>query len=439
MTKAIRDAATDREEDNRTLREEFLEAIRTLSHNAADNGEQTPPHDSAVPNAEEAASTPAGPTSMATEFPSRANNSIKEFTRGNALSKFSGTNAKSDAANWIELFEFMSQGLTAGNRVRSLVPYLTEDAVEWFVSEIARPDINDWDEVKRKFLARYGSVTVPYAVAAEQRRMNRKDTVSEYAKDKMRLLKLAGINESSALALLTNGTPPNYQTALFAQNPKTFDDWLRIAVSLENSLNRYRNTYKTKDEVNATEPKKNFSPNSKAPKCRICARKGLTKFHWHRECPEKRSSPPNTDARPAESNPIDGVDVPETVNYIQPSFVYLDIRINGSKTRAFLDTGSSISIIPRKTAHRLGLKIDFSRTILVTHVSGNTRSYGTINAELEIGLRTHLVEFHVFERSDTHALIGAKEAKLFGLTANLANGKLTQKLDGFRVRCERDQ
>ena len=99
--------------------------------------------------------------------------------------------------------------------------YLTNDALHWYGQEVSAFCINDWNEVKAKFLARFATAIVPPALAAEQRRMTKHDSVNSYAEDKMRLLRLSESTLNSSLALLTAGTFPSYRQTLYSANPQS--------------------------------------------------------------------------------------------------------------------------------------------------------------------------------------------------------------------------
>ena len=187
------------------------------------------------PNVEVNESTSSRSTSeQETNAILRAYQPLLNFRRGNVIARFTGSSSKIEAQAWISLYERVSIGMSGEHRIQALTTYLTDDALTWCAQEIAVDLTLTWDDVKKKFLARYRTAIIPPSVAAEQCRLTRKDTVQSYAQEKMRLLRLANTTLESAIPLLTAGTP-SYRPALYAANPDTFDGWLRLALTIENS------------------------------------------------------------------------------------------------------------------------------------------------------------------------------------------------------------
>jgi len=214
------------------------------------------------------------------------------------------------------MYEMSTKGVSDDDRIKGLVTHLENDALEWLADEIAPNELN-WAEVKAKFLARYGTAIANPAVAAQYRTMNRKDTVKTYGQEKMRLCRLAGYPLESSLHLLTIGAPVDYQTTLFAREPKSFDDWLRTAMLIENSQqirNRSRFMNKPMATVNAIDEKKpkkrydNKADRSDKPKkskypCRICQEKGIAAYHYYYDCASYKKNSGYT--KPVESYNIE--------------------------------------------------------------------------------------------------------------------------------------
>ena len=101
----------------------------------------------------------------------RSHQPTANFTRENAIARFTGTPSKIDAQSWIVMYERVSNGITDNYRIESLGSYLTDDSLSWYAQEIAVDLTLSWNDVRYKFLARYGTAIVPPGVAAEQCRM----------------------------------------------------------------------------------------------------------------------------------------------------------------------------------------------------------------------------------------------------------------------------
>ena len=355
------------------------------------------------------------------------------FIRGHAMKQgFEGSNSKVDPMSWITIYEHISSSIRPEVRVTSMPMYLTNEALHWYANEVARPGINSWSEVKAKFLARFGTAVVPPAVAAEQRIMSKQDTVQSYAQDKMRLLRLAETSNQSSLALLTAGSAPPFRSTLFSLNPQTFDEWLRVALTIENSLG-YHNRFRSSNDVQVVETRnwnkakfKNKRNRSPPPPyaCKRCKEKGIEVFHWHNQCPNRShyESAKTEDSTKAISNSNEKIQL-----VTQPSFVYLNVLLNGSKVRAFIDTGSTLTVASRSLANSMDFKLTGPR-ITVSQVTGPGFSLGSSDVILKIGHLSHKVTIHVFDRDGNDLLLGSRETSNFNLIIDCKSLEVVQKI-----------
>jgi len=103
--------------------------------------------------------------------------------------------------------------------------------------------------------------------------------------------------------------------------------------------------------------------------------------------------------------------------------------VNKTRTRAFLDSGSTITLASRSLAETLQLSPNPSRAIRVDFVGANGSSLGSAFAEVKIGKIIRRIEIHVFEYSTDDLLFGARDAAKFNLKVDFKNRKLTQDLD----------
>ena len=224
---------------------------------------------------------------------------IFRFARGALIERFVGSKSTIDANSWIKLYEHIAKNLNDELKIQALTSYLSEDALMWFSDDIAGKEMT-WSGVRAEFLSRYGTATVSPAVAGEQRRMLPNESVQTYAQDKMRLLKACCMPIGFALDLLTAGAPQSYHLTLFAAQPKNFNEWLSIALKIENSKRETR--IRNQDSVVVVKDRQTYAnavrngnrrPTSRndAPPpyaCRHCQRNGVTgeaAMHWERQCP----------------------------------------------------------------------------------------------------------------------------------------------------------
>ena len=386
--------------------------------------------------------------SVAKETPQPLANNENEpifssLIRGAKLERFIGSESKVDAKTWIQIFEHLAHDLNDKQRIVTLVGYLTNDSLVWFSDEIANKPY-DWDEVRNRFLARYGTATVPPIIAAEQRRMTYNESVRTYAQEKMRLLRMY-LNDSqieSALYALTSGTLPAYRTTLMAMKPKTFDDWLHIALSLENSQqevrNRARTTTQTVNVANnptntRTSRRRDESPPPPGP-CQICQQRGVEAFHWHSKCPNRSQRYANNaitvEDNANEDSQQSRIESSNIAGDMPSLFIPFDAIIGEHKIKAFLDTGSTLNIISAEGAKRLNLWPDIRAAINVAHVGGSVKSVGCVDTDVTIGRITKPLKIHVMDRFAHDLLIGQTDAGLFFATCDFSTNSLTQRVDG---------
>jgi hypothetical protein len=216
------------------------------------------------------------------------------------IERFGGSGDKTEPSAWIRIYEHTTDDLTDKQRIRILASCISGEVLTWFADEIAGRHELDWDDVRDKFLRRYGTAIINPAVAAERRRLSKSEPVRAYAADKMRLLRLTGMGETSTLALLTAGMLPQYRLALLANDPADYDGWLRIALALESEevrasgLNARTAVYATETDINAFEHRKSAAQakNDGDPPwpCHMCKRRGRIAKHWHEDCPMQAKS-----------------------------------------------------------------------------------------------------------------------------------------------------
>src|SRR5260370_1210640 len=106
--------------------------------------------------------------------------------------------------------------------------------------------------------------------------------------------------------ILTEGLPDSYRPYFYGRRFLTPGEWLRLALDIEadmtaksytrkpNPSNHCQATIKHCDQISGSKPNyKNYNKDqSKQSKpyaaCRFCQQIGLTEFHWHRDCPNRK-------------------------------------------------------------------------------------------------------------------------------------------------------
>lgn len=98
--------------------------------------------------------------------------------------------------------------------------------------------------------------------------------------------------------------------------------------------------------------------------------------------------------------------------------------------RAFLDTGSTLTIMSTSLANRLIVRIDPKASIKVNHIGSQIKRADRTFVDLCIGLMTHRIEIHVFDDFFHDLLVGTKDAAKYNVKADLTTLSLVQSMYG---------
>ena len=114
--------------------------------------------------------------------------------------------------------------------------------------------------------------------------------------------------------------------------------------------------------------------------------------------------------------------------------------INGRKSRAFLDSGSTISLISEKYTNELGIVFDSNHRIPITGISGSTKTLGRAHALVTIGKISREIPIDVVGGFEYDLLIGNPHAGLYGLVTHHQTCQLRQELGSVEesVNCGTD-
>ena len=212
----------------------------------------------------------------------------------NKLERFDGTDDTVRVQTWLTLFEVHTSPLNDSQRIRTLIYSLKGPALEWFGDEIApHAETITWSETKDKFIRRFGVATSTPLIDAQRRRLKREETVEQYYKAKMRLLRRTHLIEQEVVQQLTDGLPFSWKLSMTAAKPTDSNTWVELAQQIETHFASANNSNRPNQFRKPFQPKRNFTPRSlnvsqaqrKIPQCRFCQKRGLTEFHWHRDCP----------------------------------------------------------------------------------------------------------------------------------------------------------
>ena len=400
------------------------------------------------------------------------------------LELFTGQNTI-EAKHWLNLFEVVCAQLhliDSEDKVTKLMSYLKDDALAFFAQKIA-PDISTitWADARRLIEKRFGTPDVSSIVSAKDRRLRRSETIKEYFDSKMKLLDKTSITEEEKCDLLTDGTPEAYQTHLIPVITTATEDWLQKALRIEISVNRRHsqhrdshfrpqspnkphNTYQLASNISndgqltPRDPRHTQSKPAPYP-CRYCLQQGCEEYHWHNQCPLRAkpgqysgnrnsgqraiqhvSRKPTNDnqSSPSPTSCDSPDDLSDSSNQSEdngfcstPSieqsyrFPTIDVKLDDVPLQAIVDSGSTISVASEKTFKSLQTQLTPKSSIKVNQINGQTHTIGHFKVNLQMANQSKPITIHVIQNFKYPLLLGLDAGKLFGLTIDLKDGKVS--------------
>lgn len=234
------------------------------------------------------------------------------------LQKFNGTTRQTRPDLWINLFELLTDGYSDQNRIIMLMSYLTDDALNWFASEVVpHRATKTWEQVKIGFFERFGVASADPLVEAQHRRYRRDDTIQKYYDEKISLLRQTNLTEHEKISQLTDGMPWSWKPHFISSSLTSTVNWLSKALQLETVLRKPeqqkgKQNYQSRQRPLVAAPvstkpmtkqwNKNKDDRPPAP-CKICAAAGKPdEYHWHRQCPRANRDRNNDKNKQSEQN-----------------------------------------------------------------------------------------------------------------------------------------
>lgn len=152
---------------------------------------------------------------------------------------FTGTGKELEtAAAWLSKYEYLcveNRWSADGQKIRSLGKYLKDTAWDWYTTEVhPHTEQLSWENVRRKFLARYGLTrhqAVQRAVSLKQNNL----TVGAFADHLQRLMAQAtsSCDDIVLQAIFTAGLREDLRRALHITLPQTFQAAVSNALELK--------------------------------------------------------------------------------------------------------------------------------------------------------------------------------------------------------------
>ncbi|UYV81569.1 hypothetical protein LAZ67_20001557, partial [Cordylochernes scorpioides] len=356
------------------------------------------------------------------------------------LQKYSGNQKDIRAQSWVKLFELHVADEDKG---KLFFYYLEGRALEWYADEIAGTNIKQWETFKQKFITRFGSTTATPLIDAQRRYLRRDESVNDYFQSKFRLLKQTSLSKVEQIQMLTEGLPAQWKISLAPIHFEDIETWVSATLKLEAAFGSIQKNSKLAFNDNKFKDHTSYvaSPPKPPYPCRFCKMRNLNNFHWHNECPYRPKTFPKESAAneqpsnlyatsdPSSSN---STDLP-TVNLFKlierPIFKFININtlVNSTAIQAFIDTGSTISIMSYSQFKNLNLQMEPSSSIYINQANSRTRSFGRVKVNLTISHITHQIDFHILRNFMYPLLLGLDVGTLFNLHVDIKNGVVTTK------------
>ncbi|UYV69788.1 hypothetical protein LAZ67_7000732, partial [Cordylochernes scorpioides] len=357
----------------------------------------------------------------------------------NRLQKFNGSKSAIRPESWIKLYDFENISLKEDEKIKNLMYYLTDSALEWYADEIiSNPAIKRWEVVKEKLIQRFGSYNANPIVSASHRRLKREESIENYFQDKIRLLNQTHLTKEEKIHLLTDGLPNDWKDLIVAAQPTDATKWFHIAASIEQ--NRASIQFKPKNKIHLATKNNDNRKNVCPFWCPICSKKGIKIKHWVTDCEDY--DPNYKKDRPNQNTSVKQVcEAPELLNvstltntHTQGAFklINISVEVNGIPAQAFVDTGATVSIINWRLFKRTRLQLQPNSDIHISQADGVTRTCGSLQTKVRIDKLIKPVTLHVMKNFKYPLLIGLHVASLFNLLIDVRDKTIYTKFDGLQ-------
>ncbi|XP_054156254.1 uncharacterized protein K02A2.6-like [Oppia nitens] len=352
------------------------------------------------------------------------------------IPKFSGS-SDSDLTieAFISMFDRAFRLNSDDDKVDDIMEFLTDDAANYYGSDILTGSDVTWTHAKQLLLDRYTHSDIPPVVAANRRRQQKAESIKQYYDEKLKLLRrVKNYTDNDKANLLTDGLIPDYREYFYGRRFKSTTEWLEMAQDIEADKSRNRHyrqpgsshftTDKNNDRFSKRFPNKRDSKDKSRPpySCRICRDRGLTSWHYHKDCPHKPTVP-----QPVVTPNIgDSSQSTDTSNhYIRPqtmasaanvkSIILIPGRIGNFELSAFADPGSTVDLMPLYVAKHLRLPINYRRSTSVSLARGSIRTVGEVTFKLTINRMTRTMKAQVLNGFEYTLLMSIDSLGRYGV------------------------
>ncbi|UYV74836.1 K02A2.6-like [Cordylochernes scorpioides] len=325
----------------------------------------------------------------------------------NRLQKFNGSKSAIRPESWIKLYDFENNSLKEDEKIKNLMYYLTDSALEWYADEIiSNPAIKRWEVVKEKLIQRFGSYNANPIVSASHRRLKREESIENYFQDKIRLLNQTHLTKEEKIHLLADGLPNDWKDLIVAARPTDATKWFHIAASIEQ--NRASIQFKPKNKIHLATKNSDNRKNVCPFWCPICSKKGIKIKHWVTDCEDydpnyKKDRPNQNTSVKQECGAPELLNVSTLTNTpTQGAFklINISVEVNGIPAQAFVDTGATVSIINWRLFKRTRLQLQPNSDIHISQADGVTRTCGSLQTKHAIDLGKVAIQHKIITKSE---------------------------------------
>ena len=308
--------------------------------------------------------------------------------KNNVISEFRPEGGKITAEKWVHQIEQLAEinNWDENTKIYNMQAKLEGLAKEWFGS------LHDykltWEEWKEKLVLAFPEAKDFHSILVKmvERKKIPSETMTNFYYEKSMLLRKLGIFGRDAVSCIIAGLDSDNlrssaKAGNFATPEKLFTDFLA-------NFNEPTSSSSTASFVKPTSSTKRLEIEGKKPvkilKCYNCKDKG----HIATECPKPkikcekchRYGHKTSECR-LKSNSVKKINLPVEAekNY------FMSAKVNGTTVKAFIDTGSSVTIITESAAKAAELPIVDSNVMLTAYGGSKIMVSGESQAKIELG------------------------------------------------------
>ncbi|GBO03460.1 hypothetical protein AVEN_124358-1 [Araneus ventricosus] len=385
--------------------------------------------------------------------------------------------------SWLKYFNDKCQehNLDDKWKLNNITAYLKNNALTEYVNSY--DTIKTWEEFISFLTERYISPNLVNLSDFTSKSFKEGDDITLYFQEKLKIGRQLNLATSMILEGLSDGLPVNLRQLLAIHSPNNPTEWLTTASKLikiqksdENQINSSHSATQNlkTNSVNGNQwqprnfrphnftPRQNFRPNNFQPNspprqnfrqnnnyqtppprqafrpfsnanthfqeklppsaCWLCTKQGIANaYHWIQTCPFGLSSGQLLSPNPAPPN----FDPPKEENQ-QCQLPTVSGYYKRKPLPCVLDTGSTISLIPRDLVTKNHLKMINAQDIVVQQTRGAISLTKTCTFSLKIGTINKNVTMYVLDHTLPYIILGMPELSKYDITIDCSKQKICQ-------------